>query len=181
MNKVILYIATTIDGKIARNDGSLDWLFNIPNPNQSDYGYQAFYDTIGVTFMGRRTYEEILGFGVEWPYQGIESYVISQQQDFSVSTPDTFLLTNDIVEFVNQKKLECDKDIWLIGGGELITFFLNHQLIDQMQLTIAPTIIGDGISLFPNQPMETLWSLSATVPYPSGIVTLIYDKYVDLN
>jgi dihydrofolate reductase len=67
MPKLILYIAISLDGKIARSDGGMDWLENHPNPNGLDYGYADFLAGIGTTIMGRKTYEEILGFGIDWP------------------------------------------------------------------------------------------------------------------
>ena len=174
MNKTILYIATTLDGKIARKDGGLDWLYALPNPNQIDYGYGQFLSTIGSTIMGKNTYKEILGFGVDWPYTGMNSYVVTTDKDFKSSTPDTFILTTDLTEFVIDLKKRSEKDIWLIGGGQLITFFLNKDLLDKMILTVIPTIIGEGISLFPNDPKETSWHLENVDRFETGVVNLTY-------
>ncbi|MFM1744532.1 MAG: hypothetical protein RLZZ630_469 [Bacteroidota bacterium] len=174
MNKTILYIATTLDGKIARKDGGLDWLYALPNPNQIDYGYGQFLSTIGSTIMGKNTYKEILGFGVDWPYTGMNSYVVTTDKDFKSSTPDTFILTTDLTDFVIDLKKRSEKDIWLIGGGQLITFFLNKDLLDKMILTVIPTIIGEGISLFPNDPKETSWHLENVDRFETGVVNLTY-------
>lgn len=176
MVKTILYIATSLDGKIARKDGSLDWLFSLPNPNQIDYGYVDFLSTIGTTVMGRKTYNEILGFEVEWPYQGINSYVVTTSQNFKPTTPDTFSLSTDLNDFIDNLKLEGKKDIWLIGGGELIASFLEKKILDRMILTVIPTIIGEGIPLFPNINEDSNWELVNVEKFETGVVSLTYDR-----
>jgi len=176
MGKIKLYIATSLDGRIARKNGSLDWLFAIPNPGQIDHGYNEFLSGIGTTIMGRKTYDEILGFGLEWPYKGINSYVASTNLKFEVSSPETYQTPADMVSFVGELKKNSDKDIWLIGGGQLITLFLNNNLIDSMILSIIPIILGDGIELFPNKPKETNWTLVNAEKFETGIVNLHYEK-----
>ena len=96
MGKVILYIATTLDGKIARNNGSLDWLYALPNPNQIDHGYAKFIDSIGTTIMGRKTYDEIISFGVDWPYKEMKSYVATNNESFSPETPNTWIISSSV-------------------------------------------------------------------------------------
>ena len=176
MSKTVLFIATSLDGKIARKDGSLDWLFALENPNQIDHGYADFLKSIGTTIMGKNTYKEILGFGVEWPYKGIDSYVATNDKNFQVSTPDTYTITSNLADLVNKIKGESQKDIWLIGGGQLITYFLTANLLDRMILNMIPTIIGEGISLFPDNPGESKWRLTDVEKFETGIVNLTYDK-----
>lgn len=90
--KVVLYIATSLDGYIARADGSLHWLYALPNPGQTDHGYHDFFSKIGATIMGSNTYKEIIGFGVDWPYAEIDSYVVSGNKDTSIESPKTYLV-----------------------------------------------------------------------------------------
>ena len=176
MSITTLYIATTLDGKIARKDGSLDWLFALANPNQIDHGYADFLKGIGTTIMGKNTYNEILGFGVEWPYTGMDSYIATTHKEFQVKTPETNVISSNITDLINKLKGQSRKDIWLIGGGQLITYFLNNDLLDRMILTMIPTIIGEGISLFPGNPKETKWILSNVEKFETGVVNLTYDK-----
>lgn len=176
MSKTILYIATTLDGKIARTDGSLDWLYALPNPGQIDYGYEQFIKCIGTTIMGRITYEEIIGFGVDWPYIGMSSYVVTTNKNFEPSTPETFTITTSLNDFVNELKLKTEKDIWLIGGGKLISSFLESDLLDRMILTLIPTTIGEGIELFPEIRKETNWTLTNVEQFETGVVNLTYDR-----
>jgi dihydrofolate reductase len=176
MPKVILYIATSLDGKIARSDGSVDWLESLPNPNGLDYGYAEFLAGIGTTIMGRKTYEVVLGFGVDWPYVGLQSYVATSDQAYVTSTPDTFRVSYDLAAFVGQLKSTTEKDIWLIGGGELIRYFLEKDLLDEMILTIFPTILGEGIQLFPGHLKESNWQLMDIKSFETGIVNLTYQR-----
>jgi dihydrofolate reductase len=176
MSKTTLYIATTLDGKIARKDGSLDWLFALPNPNQIDHGYGQFLSTIGATVMGKNTYKEIIGFGVDWPYVGMNSYVVTTDKDLKSTTPDTFIVAASLTDFVNDLKKKNEKDIWLIGGGQLIASFLDNKLLDRMILTLIPTTIGEGIPLFPEIAKETNWTLTNVERFETGVVNLTYDR-----
>ena len=176
MALVKLYIATSLDGFIARPDGNLDWLLALPNPNNIDHDYSKFMETIGATIMGSATYKEVIGFGIDWPYPDITSYVISRNKDLPVSSPMTKLITEDVITFTERLKGAVDKDIWLVGGGQLITTFLNHDLIDEMTLTLIPNILGEGIPLFPNKHKESTWKLVDAIPYETGAVSVVYRK-----
>lgn len=174
---IVLYIATSLDGFIARPDGNLDWLTSIPQPeNGDDYGYSDLLKSIGTTVMGRKTYEEIIGFGGEWPYVGIDSYVVTTNNDFTIQSPDTYRLTENVKDFLTDLKSKTDKDIWLIGGGQLITKLINENVLDRMIITIIPKIIGEGVPLFANKPNETNWKLIEAKTYDTGVVSLIYEK-----
>jgi dihydrofolate reductase len=174
--KVKLYIATSLDGFIARPDGNLDWLMALPNPNNIDHDYIKFMATIGATVMGSATYKEVIGFGIEWPYPDITSYIISRNKELPISSPMTKLVTEDVKTFTGRLKTEVEKDIWLIGGGKLITTYLNLDLIDEMILTIIPNIIGEGIPLFPNKPKESTWKLVDAIAYETGALSVVYRK-----
>lgn len=175
MATTILYIATSLDGFIARPDGALDWLTSVPAPASGDYGYGDLLQRIGTIVMGRKTYEEVIGFGVEWPYAGFDTYVVTSNDTFPIKSPDTFLMTGDLSAFMAEKQSTTDKDIWLVGGGELITGFLNGGLIDRMIITIIPRIIGEGIRLFAGTPVESAWTLVDTQRFETGVVMLTYD------
>lgn len=100
MRKVKLYIATSLDGYIARKDGALDWLDNIPHPENEDYGYQEFYDSIDTVIMGRGTYEVVLGFDVDWPYSTCTTLVMSSTYDAPITTPNTKVVNQDLGFFM---------------------------------------------------------------------------------
>ncbi|MEM8967236.1 MAG: dihydrofolate reductase family protein [Bacteroidota bacterium] len=176
MNSIKLYIATTIDGFIAREDGSLDWLEELPNPNQIDYGYADFYATIDKVVIGRKTYEEVLGFGVDWPYEDCTTYMGTSKEDYQPKTNNTEVIHKVDQDTINRIKSAGEKDVWVIGGGLIITEFLNLGAIDEMILCVIPTILGSGIPLFPNHPKETKFNLVKAEPFETGAVILTYKK-----
>lgn len=176
MAKVILYIACSLDGFIAKPDGNLDWLSSVPNPDKIDHGYSDFLNGISILIMGRKTYSEVLGFGIDWPYAEKKTYVVTRNDSFLAETPGTFRLCGNIVDSIEKIKLETSNDIWLVGGGQLITYFLNNNLIDKMIISFVPTILGKGVPLFPDKPKETTWRLRENTAFSTGIVSLTYEK-----
>lgn len=163
----------SLDGKIARSDGSVDWLNELPNPDNNDYGYEDFYASVDITLQGNTTYQQILGFPGSFPYPNTTNYVFSRQTDRK-DTEHVQFVSGDIASFVKQRKEEEGQDIWLIGGGQINTVFLNAGLIDEMQLFVMPLVVGDGLPLFASTPIETQFNLFATERYPSGAVRLTY-------
>ncbi|POY36198.1 dihydrofolate reductase [Solitalea longa] len=176
MSKVVLFTATSLDGFIAKPDGNLDWLNSFPNPENGDYGYEELLANIQTIIMGRKTYDEVMGFGIEWPYVGYTTYVVTNNVNFKTNSPDTFIFTGNIKDLVVEISTKSDKDIWLVGGGQLTTSFINSGLIDRMALSIIPKLIGEGIPLFAPKPAETEWKLVKIQQFDTGLVNLIYDK-----
>jgi dihydrofolate reductase len=176
MAKIKLFIASTIDGFIAREDGSLDWLNDLPNPDQLDYGYVDFLESIDVLIMGRKTYEEILNFGIEWPYADKKSFVLSADPNYLTKTPNT-ILTNRISEdFIKTLRSNSKRNVWIIGGGQLIQEFLEYDAVDKMTLSIIPVILGKGIKLFRENVKERRFELIRSESFTTGVVNLTYKK-----
>ncbi len=186
MAEIKLFIATTIDGFIAREDGSLDWLPgsdpNAPEAegaselSENDGGYGEFISTIDIVVLGRKTYEEVLGFGVDWPYGNCKSYVATSDKNYKTSTHNTFTLNKIDPVTIDELKTESKLNVWVVGGGQLITEFLNHDAIDEMTISVFSTILGTGIRLFPNNPKETSFTLVKTKHFDTGFVNLTYKK-----
>jgi dihydrofolate reductase len=173
MKKIILYIAASLNGKIARADGSVDWLEKLPNPDKTDHGYAAFYDSIDTTIQGGKTYRQIKGWDIEFPYIGKTNYVVTRNRNLENNGHVEFV-TEKTVEFFQNLKKQDGKDIWLIGGGQINTLFLNAGLIDEIRVFIMPVVLPDGIELFEMLPDEKLVKLQATKENTSGAVELIY-------
>jgi dihydrofolate reductase len=142
-----VYIATSLDGFIATSDGGLDWLNEIPNPENSDFGYAEFMSGIDVIVMGRKTFEKILTFDV-WPYDK-PVYVLSKRK---VSIPkkleDKVKILNGNPKKVTNQLKEMGHHNLYIDGGITIQGFLEEDLIDKMIITRVPVILGEGIPLF---------------------------------
>ena len=173
MKKLKLYIAISLDGKIAKPDGSVEWLESIPNPEKTDYGYAKFYDSIDTTIQGYSTYDQILGFDIDFPYTGKKNYVVTRKQNLAPSK-DVEFITQDHADFIRDLKKEEGKDIWLIGGGQINSLMLKEQLIDEILVFVMPIILSDGINMFEAIPIETSLKLLEAKPYESGAVELRY-------
>lgn len=146
MNKV--FIATSIDGYIADDKGGIDWLHSVPNPTGDDMGYSEFMSTIDALVMGRNTFEVVLGFDIDWPYDK-PVFVLS---DRLKEVPGELAGKVEIVNGELKTVLEAiHKKGYLnlyIDGGKTIQNFLKEDLIDEMTLTTIPVLLGGGIKLF---------------------------------
>ena len=152
MRKIILYIACSLDGYIARSDGSVDWLFT-----DQDYGYTAFLASVDTVVMGRKTYDQVLTFGL-YPYSGKTSYVVSR---LLAGTRDEHVVFvgSDIAGIVRRLREGDGGNIWLVGGSELIDLFVRERLIDKFVVSIHPVVLGSGIPLFRHPGVETWLTL----------------------
>lgn len=174
MRKIKLYIATSLNGKIAQSDGSVGWLESIPNPEKTDHGYFEFYKTIDTTIQGSNTYHQILSWGIDFPYPDKKNYVITRKKGLKNTEFVDFISENPI-DFIRQLKEQKGKDIWLIGGGQINTMLLNENLIDEIQVFIMPIVISSGIALFEAIPIETKLKLVESKSYSTGAVELKYN------
>jgi len=147
--KTVLYIATSLDGYIASDDGSIDWLVKY---DSSISGYPEFIKNVDTVVMGYTTYRQLseeLSVG-EWPYEGLEAYVVSSS-DHANRKEVTFV--KDPIKLVEELKNKDGKTIWIVGGAKLAHSLFEAGLIDELVLTIVPESIGRGIPLFPTTPM----------------------------
>ncbi|WP_067837511.1 dihydrofolate reductase family protein [Amphibacillus sediminis] len=143
--KIVLFIATSLDGYIATKNNSLDWLFDVEG--DGDNGFSAFYQTVDTILMGRRTYDWIMNQELDsFPYEGKACYVFTQ----SVVNDTKYVkfINEDMTDFLDRLKSRSGKNIWIAGGGGLINSIIKTKQVDEIILTIAPTILGGGISLF---------------------------------
>lgn len=175
MRKIKLYIATSLDNYIARTNGNIDWLESFPTPKGEDFGYGALMANVDTTLMGNKTYQQVLGFDVPFPYSGSKNYVFTRQQGLK-SDENVQFVSTDAVSFIQDLKNKPGRDIWLIGGGQLNTVLLDADLIDEMIITIFPIVLGEGIPLFAPTAKEKVFQLEASKAYENGFVQLIYRK-----
>ena len=183
MPEVILYVASSLDGYIARPDGAVDWLDEVPEQGDGqedvpadDYGYGEFLAGVDVVMMGRVTYEQLLTFDVDYPYPGTVGYVFSRTRAGEQDENVQFVDGADIPGLICQLKAASDKNIWLIGGGQLVQEFLKLHLIDRIELLILPIILGEGIPLFPPPTTEISLSLVAIRSHGNGMAQLTYGR-----
>lgn len=167
MRKLILYIASSLDGYIARKSGDVDWLFT-----DQDYGYTDFFASVDTVLMGRNTYEQVLSFG-EYPYQESQGFVFSRTQQGDRNLQVEFI-SSDLVPFIQSLKSVTGKDIWLVGGGQIIQSCLQSNLIDKFVISLHPIVLGEGIPLFPSPLTTKSLILQHCQSFETGLVQLTY-------
>ena len=170
-----IYIATSIDGYIAREDGSIDWLMEIPNPNQSDYGFSVFLERIDGIIMGRKTFETVLGFN-EWPYaRPIPVFVLSNSLDKLPGklSGKAEIVRGELKSIVELLKRKGINNLY-IDGGKTIQSFLKEDLIDEMIITRTPILLGSGIPLFDRNNLELEFEHIGTEVYNNILVRSKY-------
>jgi dihydrofolate reductase len=169
---IILYIAASLDGFIARKDGSVDWLSPYEK-GQEDYGYNDFYEKIGPIIMGHNTYKQVLSFG-EFPYRSKDCFVFTKNKDKRKDENVTFV--SSAKDFISQLNLRDNKNIWLVGGASIVDEFLRSDLIDEFIITIIPILLGDGIPLFKGRSNEKKLKLIDVKTFDPGLVQLHYKR-----
>lgn len=170
MRKVVLFIATSLDGYIARTSGDIGWLFT-----DQDYGYTDFLASIDTIIMGRRTYEQALSFG-EYPYKDKQGFVFSRTHKEEKDEHVTFI-SGDIAGFVEGLKRDTGKNIWLVGGSQVIHSCMGHDLIDEFIISVHPIILGDGIPLFRAPLPERKLNFLHCRTFDTGLVQLTYVRH----
>ena len=169
---VIVHIATSADGYIARPDDDLEWLTSRPAP-KGFYGMNAFMKTIDTTLMGRKTYEMSLRLGAKFDSKD-RSIVFSRHAPPSDAPSGVEFVSDAIGPFVSRLRERPGKDIWLMGGGELIASFLDEDAIDEFVVSVVPVFIGDGIPLIARRHRHVPLELNSVERFDDGLVQLHY-------
>lgn len=170
-----VYIATSLDGFIARRDGNLEWLTELPNPENSDYGFSLFMEGMDGIVMGRKTFETVAGFG-QWPYEK-PVFVLSTRwkglpdgyrgkATLVKGTPET------VVETLNKQGF---RNLY-IDGGKTIQGFLQRDLIDELVITRIPILLGSGIPLFGEMELELRFTHLRTEILGGQLVKSTYQR-----
>ncbi|WP_417393083.1 dihydrofolate reductase family protein [Gimesia sp.] len=176
--KVSVYIATSLDGFIARKDGALDWLPGIESPESpegEDYGYHEFMDSIDVLIMGRNTFETVLSFEGDWFYGNKRMIILSSHP---VSIPGELSATVEAssctpAELIKKLSEEGIQHVY-VDGGITIQSFLKAGLIDELIITRIPILIGSGIPLFGEIDADIKLRHLQTQSFSNGLVQSRY-------
>lgn len=167
---VVLAVAASLDGYIARSDGRVDWLIDDPTVDLRAYAKQ--FDVI---VAGRKTIDVEKSSGAGGPFGKMSCYIFSRTRPPGKRGGAEYV-NRSTGEFVRDLKVLPGKDIWLMGGGELAREFLKEDLVDRMDLAIMPVLIGEGIPLFPPGFPQRNWTLVRHEAHPSGIIRAIYER-----
>ncbi|MBV8115336.1 MAG: dihydrofolate reductase [Silvibacterium sp.] len=172
--KVTLHVVSSLDGFIARKDNSVSWLDSTgvyeAGVSISKEEAAAFVKAIDCYVLGSRTYEHALELG--WPYGDTPTVVVTGRKLPSTKKSVEFY-SGDLKTLVDEKLTPRYRNIWLVGGAMLCQRFLELGLVDEIRLTIAPVLLGDGLRLFGSL-TEEKWNLKNVVAYKNGFVELSY-------
>lgn len=169
--KIIVHIATSADGYIARDDGDLEWLTSRPKP-EGFYGMGAFMKTVDTHLLGRKTYDA--GRRLGGTFDRGRYVVFSRHERPADAPPQVEFVSGDIGAFVTRLREQPGKDIWLMGGGDLIASFLDAGLIDEFVISVVPVFIGSGIPLIAPRHRHMPLNLRSVERFDDGLVQLRY-------
>jgi dihydrofolate reductase len=174
MTTAHVFIATSLDGYIARTDGDIDWLLQRDDPNE-DHGYSSFISDKEMIVMGRGSYEKVLSFDT-WPYT-VPVLVLSKQL---ADSPVPQALTGKL-RFTKHSPQDVMRELArqeirqiYVDGGQLVQSFLRQGLVTDMVITTVPVLIGSGRPLFGTLPHDVDWRLVSSRSFPSGLVQSTY-------
>lgn len=162
-----VFIATSLDGYIARVDGGIDWLDRVQLAGE-DYGFQTFYDSVDALVMGRGTYDKALSFD-RWPYAGKRVVVLTHRPASSLHGES--FVDGSPADVVAQLG---DATRVYVDGGVVIKQFLAANLIDDLTISVIPVVLGGGIRLFTGGEGEHALELETSRSWPTGLVQLRY-------
>lgn len=173
MRSVVLFIAMSLDGYIAGENGNVDWLGGQNSDQENMDSYSNFIKDVDTVVMGWNTYQQIVTelSPEEWVYADLTSYIITHRE--AVSTNNIKFTGKDVCGIVNELKQQEGKKIWICGGANIVQQLVKADLIDEYYISVIPTILGSGIRLFETSPKEIKLKLIHTQTY-NGITGLNY-------
>ena len=174
--KVSAFIATSLDGYIARPNSDINWLMEADNlGGKEDYGYKEFSDTADCMVMGRNSMEMVMSFP-EWPYEGKRVVVLSNtlKETPSQLKNKVELYSGYLINLVTELKNDGCNRIY-IDGGKTIQSFINEDLITDITITKIPILLGEGLSLFGKTKHDIKLKHIESKSYPSGFVKSTYE------
>lgn len=171
--KLVLYIACSLDGYIAKPNDDLSFLGLVQKEGE-DYGYEQFINTVDTVILGRKTYEWVMAQVPEFPHADKQSFIITKTQRPSIGK--THFYTGNIKELVLKLKSEEGKNIFCDGGAEIVNELLKHNLIDEFIISIIPVLVGEGTRLFKDGRPENNLKLISSKQFDTGLVQLHYSS-----
>jgi dihydrofolate reductase len=170
---VVLYIAMSLDGYIAKPDGDISFLSLVEKEGE-DYGYDDFLKSVDTVIIGRKTYDHVIEMGYDYPDRDKEVYIITRSERPDIGTIKYY--TGSLKELVTSLKVRDGRNIYCDGGAEIVNELLKDQLIDEFIISVIPVLLGDGVSLFKNLRPESQLKFIKSKQYESGLVQLHYER-----
>lgn len=170
--KVILYIAMSLDGYIAAENDDIGFLSSVEVPGE-DYGYSDFIRSVDTVIMGRKTYDKVLSFGIEFPHKGKKCYVLSRSK--TGEDENVTFFNGDLPALIEGLKFDKGGHIFCDGGAETVFELMRHKLVDRYVVSVIPYFVGKGVRLFREGIPSGQLHLKHSATFPSGLVQLCYE------
>jgi dihydrofolate reductase len=171
--KVILYIATSLDGYIAKPNDDLSFL-SIVQKDGEDYGYSDFVKSVDTVILGRKTYDWVMTQVPEFPHADKNSFIITRTARPSIGKTNFY--TGKLKDLVSKLKTEKGKNIFIDGGAEIVNELLKENLIDEFIISVIPILVGNGTKLFKDGRPEQKLELISTKQFDKGLTQLHYKR-----
>lgn len=175
MRKTVLFIAMSVDGRIADQKGSVDWLYGHGDESDAVDSYAEFIKGIDTVLMGWNTYHQVVTELVPeaWPYAGLKTYVFTHRA--CESSNEVVFTDEDPTKVIERLRAEPGKDIWVCGGANVVNQLMKDDMIDRFHLSIIPALLGEGPRLFNERFKQSRLRLIDVKAY-DGITDLVYEK-----
>ena len=167
-SEVVAYVAVSLDGYIAADDGSVAFLDDY---GTDEFDFHGFFSSVGAVVMGSATYEQVLGWG--WPYGDTPGLILTTRDLPVADGADLTFSSEPTGDAIRSYAGITDERLWIVGGGRVIVDGMNAGAIDTLELYVMPCILGSGIPLFP-EPFDGSLSLVESHAYSNGVVRLNY-------
>ncbi len=174
--KVVLYIAMSLDGYIAKPNDDLDFL-SVVEQEGLDYGYADFLKTVDAVIVGRKTYDKVKSMGFDYPHSDKDSYIITRTPRPDIGS--IIFFTGDLKSLVDKLKSEEGKKIYCDGGAELVNELLKLDLIDEFIISVIPILVGNGTKLFNDGRPEQKLELISMKQFDKGLTQLHYKRVIN--
>lgn len=174
--KVVLYIASSLDGYISKPNDDLSFL-SIVQQDGEDYGYEDFIKSVDTVILGRKTYDWVMTQVSEFPHADINSFIITRTAKPSIGKINFY--TGKLKDLILQLKTEQGKNIFIDGGAEIVNELLKENLIDEFIISIIPVLVGNGVKLFKDGRPEQKLKLVSTKQFDKGLTQLYYKRVND--
>jgi dihydrofolate reductase len=171
--KVILYIAVSLDGYIAKPNDDLGFLSIVEQEGQ-DYGYAEFIKTVDTVIVGRKTYDKVMSMGFDFPYADKDAYIITRTPRPNIGSVKFY--SDNLKSLVDNLKSGSGKDIFCDGGAEIVNELLKDDLVDEFIISVIPILVGNGIKLFKDGRPEQRLELISAKQFDKGLAQLHYKR-----
>lgn len=173
MRKVVLYIATSLDGYIASPNDDISFLSMVEQEGQ-DYGYTDFIKTVDAVIVGRKTYDKVISMGFDFPHTDKDAYILTRTPRPQVGAVKFY--TGELKSLVEKLKSEDGKSIFCDGGAETVNELLKDNLIDEFIISVIPILLGSGIKLFKDGRLEQKLELLSVKSFDTGLTQVHYKR-----